>query len=240
MKCLTFILISAVLLAAGIWGYVSFVERGTQPLVITLKLGYSSPLSRRYFEQLVLYATRDPDSEHPVSLDPPPTLSEPERKVWRLDPATFAGCSLDLRDPLGILQPWKREVLHTEFDTLLRQGRKVNLTVGGNAINVSFRMGDRKLGEPDYWRHTLVSGNARLLEPDTGPDRADGRGWRLVQSNDIRHDCTCFFALIPPGDYRVELRNSASEVMLAGPLHVSHDSELIQNLESKVERPSAK
>ncbi|MCX6848999.1 MAG: hypothetical protein NTY98_08765 [Verrucomicrobia bacterium] len=237
MKCLTFILISAVFLAAGIWGYVAFVERGTQPVVITLKLGYSSPLSRQYFEQLVLYATRDPDSEHPVSLDPPPSLSEPERKVWRLGPATFAGFSLDLRDRLGILQPWKREVLHTEFDTLLRQGRRVDITVGGNAANVSFRIGDRKLGEPDYWRHRLVSGFARLLEPDTGPESAHGSGWRLVQSNNIGHDCTCFFGLLSPGDYRVELLTSGGVVMLAGPLHVPGDSEQIQNLEAQVERP---
>ncbi len=237
MKCLTFILVSAALLAAGIWGYVAFVERGTQPVVITLKLGYSSQLSRQYFEQLVLYATRDPDSERPVFKDPPPSLSEPERKVWTLDPATFAGFKLQLRDRLGILMSWKREVLHTDFDTLARRSRKVNLTVGGNTANVSFRIGDRKLGEPDFWHHTLVSGYAHLLEPDTGPDREHGRGWRLVQSNGIRHDCTSFFALISPGDYRVELRNSAGAVMLAGPLHVPGDSELIQQLDVQVERP---
>lgn len=234
MKCLTFILISAVLLAAGIWGYVAFVERGTQPVVITLKLGYSSPLSRQYFEHLVLYANRDPDSEHPVFMEPPPSLSEPERKVWRLGPSTFAGFKLQLRDQLGILMPWKREVLHTDFDTLIRQGRKVDIIVGGNTARVSFRIGDRKLGEPDYWRHTLVSGDAFLLTPSAG---VQGTAWQLVERTLLTKDCTCRFALISPGDYRVELHNSAGAVMLAGPLHVPGDSELIQNLEAKVERP---
>ncbi|WP_395753939.1 hypothetical protein [Prosthecobacter sp.] len=232
MKCLTFILISAALLAAGIWGYVAFMDRGTQPVVITLKLGYSSPLSRQHFEQLVLYATRNPDSEQRVFMDPPPSLSEPERKVWRLDPATFAGFKLQVRDELGILMPWKREVLHTDFDTLLRQGRKADITVGGNTARVSFRIGDHKLGEPDYWRHTLIGGDAFLLEPD-----AQGTQGRLVMRTLLKKDCTCQFALISPGDYRVELQNSAGAVMLAGPLHIPGDSQLIQNLEAQVERP---
>lgn len=234
MKRLTFILISAALLAAGIWGYVAFFERGTQPVVITLKLGYSSPLSRQYFQLLVLYAERDPDSEHSVFMEPPPSLSEPERKVWRLGPATFAGFKLQLRDELGILAPWKREVLHTDFDTLLRQDRKVDITVGGNTARVSFRIGDRKLGEPDYWRHTLIGGDAFLLEPETD---AQGTQWRLVQRTLLMKDCTCRFALIAPGDYRVELHDSAGAVMLAGPLHFPGDSEQIQNLEALVERP---
>lgn len=234
MKRLTFILFSTALLAAGIWGYAAFVERGTQPVVITLKLGYSSPLSRQHFEHLVLYATQNPDSEQRVFRDPPPTLSEPGLKVWTLDPATFAGFSLDLRDQLGVLMPWKREVLHTDFDTLVRQGRKVDITVGGNTARVSFRMGDRKLGEPDYWRHTLIGGDAFLMTPGTG---AHGTPWRLVQRTLLRRDCVCQFGLISPGDYRVELHNSAGAVMLAGPLHVPGDSELIQQLEAQVERP---
>ncbi|MHB1082664.1 MAG: hypothetical protein ACYC67_24940 [Prosthecobacter sp.] len=234
MKRLTFILISAALLAAGIWGYVAFVERETQPVVITLKLGYSSPLSRQYFEHLVLYATQNPDSKHRVFLEPPPSLSEPERKVWRLGPSTFAGFKLQLRDELGILMPWKREVLHTDFDALLRQGRKVDITVGGNTARVSFRIGDRKLGEADYWRHTLIGGDAFLLEPETD---AHGTRWRLVMRTLLTKDCTCRFALISPGDYRVELHNSAGAVMLAGPLHFPGDSEQIQNLEAQVERP---
>lgn len=234
MKRLAFILISAALLAAGIWGYVLSAERGTQPVVITLKLGYSSPLSRQYFEQLVLYATRKSGSEESQHIfkEPPPSLSEPERKVWTLDPATFAGFSLDLRDQLGILKLWKREVLHTDFDTLLMQGRKVDITVGGNTVVVSFRVGDQKLGEPEYWRYTLTGGDARLMEPD-----ANGTQRRLVERTLLKKDCTCRFALISPGDYRVELLNSAGVVVLAGPLHVPGDSELIQNLEVEVERP---
>ena len=231
MRCFTFILISAALLAAGIWGYVAFFEHGTQPVVITLKLGYSSPLSRQYFEQLVLYAN---PSAMDHSIEVPPTLSEAGRKVWTLAPATFAGSCLDLRDAMGILMPWKREVLRTEFDTVIRQGRKVDITVGGNAARVSFRIGERKLGEPDYWRHTLIGGDAFLLTPSTG---AHGTRWRLLQRTLLTKSCTCQFALISPGDYRVELRNSAGAVMLAGPLHVPGDFEQIQQLEAQVERP---
>jgi len=233
MKCLTFILISAALLAAGIWGYVAFVERGTQPVVITLKLGYSSPLARRHFEQLVLYAN---PSGMDFSTEVPPSLSEPERKVWTLDPATFAGSHLDLREALGLLMPWKREVLRTEFDTVIRQGRKVDLTVGGNTARVSFRIGDHKLDEPEYWRYTLTGGDARLLAPDSGTG-AHGTHWRLVQRTLFTKKGTCQFVLISPGDYRVELLNSAGEVMLSGSLHVPGDSDQIQQLEAQVERP---
>lgn len=236
MKRLTFILISAALLAAGIWGYVAWVGHQRGPVVITLKLGYSSPLSRQHFSQLVLYVTRNRDSKDFSIKEPPPSINEPGRKVWALDPATFAGSHLDLRDPLGILMPWKREVLEMEFNDLLRQGRKVDIIVGGNTARVTFHIGDQKLGEPESWRYTLTGGDARLLTADTGSG-AHGTQGRLVQRTLLLKNCTCQFALISPGDYRVELLNSAGAPMLAGPLHVPGDSDQIQNLEAHVERP---
>jgi hypothetical protein len=180
--------------------------------------------------------TRNRDSKDFSIKEPPPSINEPERKVWTLDPATFAGSHLDLRDPLGILMPWKREVLYTDFDTLIQKGRKVDLTVGGNTARVSFRIGDQKIGEPEYWRYMLTGGDARLLTADTGTGAPD-TWWRLVQRTLFTKNGTCQFALISPGDYRVELLNSAGVPMLAGPLHVPGDSEQIQQLEAQVERP---
>ncbi|WP_395744382.1 hypothetical protein [Prosthecobacter sp.] len=215
--------------AGGVW-----YARQPRPLVITLDLQYSSPLSRQYFGMLVLYVESPAQG---TCVEPPPTLSEPTRKVWTLDPAAHAGTVLDLRDPLGVLKPWKREVLFTEFDTFVRKGRKAHLTIGGNTLRTSFRVGGRKLGEPDYWRYTLTDGDARLLEPEPGGAGTSGKRWRLVQRTLLKKDCTCQFALISPGNYRVELLNSAAEVILAGPLHVPGDSAEVQLIEAEVARP---
>ncbi|WP_395738868.1 hypothetical protein [Prosthecobacter sp.] len=240
-------LLIGILVAGGVW-YAR--ERQPRPLVITLHLQHSSPLSRQHFEMLELNLSKDTGAGDWKFKTPEPTLSQPDLKVWTLDPAECAGFSLDLRDKLGIPQPWKREILCTDFDTLARHSRRVDLTVGGNALRVTFRIADHKLSEADYWRYTLIGGDVLLLRPATSKDTAIGTGtnptvdasgkpWRLVERSPIlrKTDPDCSFALISPGHYRVDLLNSAGQVMLTGPLHLPADSDAIQPLEVLVARP---
>lgn len=222
------------LLAAEGWACMALNEPEKMPAVITMKLDNSCPLSDYYFPSMALFLVRNHGPDKSTRWRLPPHISEPGLRVWKLDPEAYAGCTLDLRDDSELPVPRKREVLHVEYDTFIRQGGRADLTVGGNVIRASFGFPDRKLGVMDRWQHDLTS--ALLLAPETSPD-AHGTPWRLVEHSVIIKDCTCQFTLISPGDYRVQLLNSTDAVMLTGRLHVPGDFKRIQNLEVLLEDP---
>lgn len=197
-------------------------------LEITVQLDRSNALAEKHLEQIVLYAIHPANT---VSTEVEESSKQTMKKVWMLDSQRFSGSTVELRDRLQIIAPFKRELLKADFNSLVRKQR-VNLTVGSNTLWASFYEKGRKLSDADISSSHLYQ--ADLLSSNQRGEKT------LVQRSPIRADAKSQFALISKGQYLIELLSSDGIPVYVGSFQVLNDSELVQNIEVQIMRVAAK